>query len=37
MRIGEVLSGRHPAPKRRLVELRSPARDPSRLSGGMAR
>jgi len=33
-RLGEVLSDRHPAPKRQLVELRTPRRDPSRLAPG---
>ena len=34
VRIGEALSTRHPAPKRRLVELRTPRRDLSRLAPG---
>jgi hypothetical protein len=33
MRLGEVLSEAHPPPRRRLVELRTPARDPARLEG----
>jgi hypothetical protein len=34
IKVGEDLSARHPAPKRRLVELRTPRRDPSRLAPG---
>jgi Domain of unknown function (DUF4091) len=31
VRVGEVLSAQHPAPARRLVEFKTPPRDPSRL------
>ncbi len=31
IRLGEVLSSHHPAPERRLVEFRTPPRDPARL------
>jgi hypothetical protein len=34
VRVGEALSARHPTPKRRLVDLRTPRRDPSRLAPG---
>jgi hypothetical protein len=34
IRIGEALSARHPSPKRQLVELRTPRRDPLRLAPG---
>jgi hypothetical protein len=34
LRLGEVLSAAHPAPRRRLVELRTPPRDLSRLTPG---
>jgi hypothetical protein len=32
VRIGEALSALHPAPKRQLVDFRTPPRDPSRLA-----
>ena len=31
-RVGEAVSNLHPAPKRRLVEFRTPPRDPSKLT-----
>ncbi len=34
IRVGEALSAKHPAPKRQLVDLRTPRRDPSRLGPG---
>src|SRR6185312_2578547 len=34
LQVGEALSARHPAPKRQLVELRTPRRDLSRLAPG---
>ena len=34
VRLGEALSARHPAPKPRLIEFRTPRRDPSRLAPG---
>jgi hypothetical protein len=33
VRLGEVLSAAHPPPRRRLVELRTPPRDPAPLEG----
>jgi hypothetical protein len=33
VRLGAVLSAAHPPPRRRLVELRTPPRDPARLEG----
>jgi hypothetical protein len=33
VRLGEVISAAHPPPRRRLVELRTPPRDPARLEG----
>jgi hypothetical protein len=33
VRLGEVLTAAHPPPRRRLVELRTPPRDPARLEG----
>ena len=35
VRVGEAISARHPAPKRRLVDLRTPRRDPSKLAPGL--
>jgi hypothetical protein len=37
VRLGQVLSTAHPAPKRRLVEFRTPRRDPSRIVPGHVR
>jgi hypothetical protein len=34
VRVGSALSAAHPEPKRRLVDLRTPPRDPSRLTPG---
>jgi hypothetical protein len=34
LRLGEALSARHPTPKRQLLELRTPRRDPSKLAHG---
>ena len=34
LRIGEALSDAHPAPRRKLVDFKTPRRDPSRLSPG---
>lgn len=34
VRIGQALSDAHPAPKRKLVDLRTPPRDPSKLEPG---
>ena len=35
--LGEMISARHPAPKRQLVEFRTPRRDPSKLAPGEAK
>jgi hypothetical protein len=35
VQVGQALSEAHPAPKRKLVELRTPPRDPSKLTGPM--
>jgi Domain of unknown function (DUF4091) len=37
MRLGEALSAKHPAPKRQLVDLRTPRRDLSKLAPGEVR
>jgi hypothetical protein len=36
-RVGQALSDAHPMPKAKLVEFRTPPRDPSKLEPKMAR